>query len=330
MAKSPRDPNTLSSFALALKARNENRPVEFFDVSGLFGPGDVPIPKIGIRIPTKAEQDRAIANAHKYVHEVSLQAHPASDAVKNDRDVVSDAKAAAVIFEFCRVREDRTPDKDDPATYAEWAAFPSPRWACEHLTTEQIAVILNLANEYRAKQAPSPIGLDDDTVEDYIAVCITQNNPEYLLVALNREYLVQLLILVSAKLGAARNEVKLLADENAMLKLRLGIDENIVLTDGDWTAAGIRYTPPGATADLGQRYLIACRDPDGAFHYGPRLGTFLGVLDHAPTRPEIQAFLSACQAGDIGAEALGSIEAAPLDEASAPVGVAPATAQPIA
>ena len=315
MAKPPtqqvNDPNRKSLFAQAIDERKSQRVVEGFDVSGFFGLADRPLPHIGCRVPTKGEQDRAIIAAHKYIAEIANNAGAGSDSAKSDRDLTQDAKTAAAIFECFR---EMVPDPDDPKKWihADWPAFPSPRWAIENLTPEQIAVLLNLANEFRAKQAPSPIGLDDDTVEDYIAVCVTQNNPEYLLVGLSREYLVQLQILTSARLAASRNEVSRLADELALLKARLGVDEDITMTVDGWTGAGIRYVPPGSAADTTQRYVVGCQDPDGSMHYGPRAGAFLAVLDHAPTAAEIRTVLDAAIAGDVDTMGLLSLSPAPV------------------
>jgi hypothetical protein len=309
------DPNRKSLFAQAIDERKASRVVEGFDVSGLFGLADKPIPHIGCRVPTKGEQDRAIIAAHKYIAEIAANAGAGAESAKADRDLTQDAKTAAAIFECFR---EMVPDPDDPKKWihADWPAFPSHRWAIENLTPEQIAVLLNLANEFRAKQAPSPIGLDEDTVEDYIAVCVNAENPEYLLVGLSREYLVQLQILTSHQVKASRNEVTRLADELALLKARLGVDEDITITVDGWTGAGIRYTPPDSAAEAAvgatQRYVIGCQDPDGFMHYGPRVGAFLAVLDHAPSAAEIRAVLDAAIAGDV--DTMGLLSLSPATE----------------
>ncbi len=201
-----------SAFALAIEEAARSRPVEVFDVSGLFGLGDRAIPRVGIRRATKGEQDRALKNAHRYVADLAGDV----EAVKSDRDILQDAKAAAVAFEFCR--EVHPPEcacifcKDlpvDPKNPLAWrptghSALPSAKWAIEHLAPEQIAVLINLANEWRAKQAPSPTEIDDVTIEAYISLCTTNEEPEYAMAGVGREYLVHLAILLSHKLAAAR------------------------------------------------------------------------------------------------------------------------------
>ena len=187
-------------FAAALAARAAARPVEPFDVQGFFGLGDLPIPKLGVRIPTQHEQDRALAGAHRYVAEVTGDSPDA----KQDPDLLLNAKQAHIAFEFCRELESDGAGTWTPTGYP---AFPSPTWAAKHLTVEQIAVLVNLANEVRAKHAPSPVELDDATLEAVASVCATHAGgdlPEAVLAGYPREWLTHALVLVSLKLQAAR------------------------------------------------------------------------------------------------------------------------------
>ncbi len=214
-----------SAFALAIEEAARSRPVEVFDVSGLFRVGEKELPRIGIRVPTKGEQDRALVAAHKYVAAIAGEVAEA----KGDRDILQDAKAAAVAFEFAREVHAPTctcptcaalPPATDPTAWRPtgYPAFPGQRWAIDHLTTEQIAVLINLANEWRAKQAPSPTEIDDVTIEAYASLCSTAEEPEYAMAGLGREYLVQLAILLSHKLVAARRRAEGLVDELAALR----------------------------------------------------------------------------------------------------------------
>jgi hypothetical protein len=198
-AKPGQKPAPLSPFAEAIKARADERVVEVFDVSEFFGPGGRTIPRIGFRVPTKWEQDCALAEAHKYVASLAGTV----DEIKNDRDILQDAKAAHIAYACCREVRETEPGS---AVYVPTGnpAFPGPRWMCENVEPERIAVLLNYANEVRARSAPSPVTIDDGTVEAYVSLCSTADEPEYGLVGCSREYLVQLLILASHKLARER------------------------------------------------------------------------------------------------------------------------------
>lgn len=200
---------SLSPFAAAIKARADERPVEVFDVSEFFGPGGRAIPRIGFRVPTKWEQDCALAEAHKYVAALAGTV----DEIKNDRDILQDAKAAHIAYACCREVKETEPGS---AVYAPTGnpAFPGPKWMCENVEPERIAVLLNYANEVRAKAAPSPVTIDDDRVEAYLSMCATAEEPEYSLVGCSREYLVQLLILAAHKLARERRDAADLAKAN--------------------------------------------------------------------------------------------------------------------
>lgn len=203
----------LTAFAAAIKARADARPVEAFDVSGFFGPGDKVFPHIGIRIPTKYEQDCALAEAHKYVAALA----GSSDEIKGDRDIVQDTKAAFIAYEFCREVV------ADPERAGEWKPtgnplFPGPKWLCENVEPERISVLINYANEVRAKLAPSPVEIDDSTIEAYASMLVTTPEPEFSMVGCSREYTVQLSILLAEKLHRERKEVAALQERIATLE----------------------------------------------------------------------------------------------------------------
>lgn len=191
----------LSAFAQAIADAEKARPVESFDVAGFLGLGDRPIPRVGIRVPVQGEQDRATVAAHAYVDEITKS----TDGAKTDGDLIHNAKLSAIAAEFCREVVEKSPGVWEPTGYP---AFPSPKWLIGKLAPEQIATLVNLANEYRAKQDPAGATLDDVTVEAYVSVCASSPEPEYTLIGLSREYVVQLLILGSHKLAAARRQME--------------------------------------------------------------------------------------------------------------------------
>ncbi len=188
----------------ALEERAKNRPVSIFDVNKFFGPGERPIPRIGIRTPTKREQDCCRFEARKYIDSLS----PGDVEGKSDAELLQDAMAAAVAWSFCR--EVVPVDAANPD--GEWkptgrSAFPTPGWVCATLEPERIAVLVNLANEHRAKHAPAPIAFDSETVEAVVKLCSDHAGndiPEAVLAGHSREQLTHLLVLASVQLTAAR------------------------------------------------------------------------------------------------------------------------------
>lgn len=188
-----------SELAKALRARE--RKVYQFDVRGFFHLGDRPIPRLGVRRPTKAEQDEALVGAHEYAAEKAGRVEGA----KSDAEILQDAKAAFIACTFCR----ELVQKDGEWVPTKYPAFPGPRWMCENLPPEEIAVLLNLGNEVRAKEAPAPLDIDDEAVERWIAVCQEAAGtpvPEAVLAGCPREYVTHLFVLASLKLKAAREE----------------------------------------------------------------------------------------------------------------------------
>jgi hypothetical protein len=143
----PKDQPHKSALALAIEHYAQNRPVDIFEVDGLLGIADKKIARIGIRVPTKAEQDAAWVGAHKYVAEVAAGV----DSARGDRELLQDAQAAHIVFAFAR-------DAEDP----KHPAFPGPKWLCQNLEAERIAYLINLCNEVRAKRSPSPSLLTPD------------------------------------------------------------------------------------------------------------------------------------------------------------------------
>jgi len=189
-----------SELARAIEARE--RPTMVFDVSGFMGLGGNSIRQIAIRIPTKLEQDRALAGAHKYVQELAGDI----EQVKSDEEILQDTKGAFIAFEFCR-----------DVTNPNYPAFPGPKWMCQHLETERIGVLINLANEARAKLGPAPETIDDERIDQIIEACTKtagSSIPETMMATFPREVLTQLVVLLSLKVSELRLLVEAAASED--------------------------------------------------------------------------------------------------------------------
>lgn len=168
-----------------------------FDAGAFMGISGKPIGKYKIRVATKAEADRALVAAHRYVHEIT----GGMETAVRDSDILNDAKTCHILHQACR-------DSDSPSDFP---AFPSPRWMIEHLSTEQIAVLLNHYNECVKQEGPMRTELSNDTVEALASLCVNLSEtdlPNAALVQCGREYLSELCIRLSLKLNAANMDLK--------------------------------------------------------------------------------------------------------------------------
>jgi hypothetical protein len=181
----------VSEFAAGLKERSDSREVVEFDVNGFFGPGKKPLPKVGIRVPTKAEQDRAWIQSKAYVESLCKDVESA----KNDEELLQDARAAFIVNEVCR-------DVNDP----KYPAFPSGKYLCENASTDQIAMLLNLHTEVRANSNGNKLVLSDSDVFVMAADCVVAAKegdvPEASLAMYSREFLARAFVILSKKLDS--------------------------------------------------------------------------------------------------------------------------------
>lgn len=205
----------LNPLSAAIKRGAEGRRVECFDLAafGFFLPLEKSPPRVGVRTPTSFEQDCAYEGAKKYAAEIA----GSTDALKHDDTIVRNAMGAFIAYEACREMRETEPGS------GQWEptgnpAFMGPKWLTQHLDVDRISVLLNLINEVRAKCAPSPVEIDDSTVEAYQSLCSTAAEPEYGMVGCSREYVVQLFILSSMKLARERAAWE---DERAALLARV-------------------------------------------------------------------------------------------------------------
>jgi len=184
------DASDLSEIA-ALVQKRQRRTYEH-DVGPYVGLGET-VAKIAIRVPTKREQDLALAGAHEYVARLAEKTPKLAD----DPEILFDTKAAFIVAASCRRASN--PDK--------MPAWPSGGWLHENLTSDQIAVLLRLVNEVREKKSPVPMRIDDTQVEAFanmIAASDGTNLPDMALAAQSHAFVVQLYILTVNKLNELR------------------------------------------------------------------------------------------------------------------------------
>lgn len=187
------DPTELSEIARAILARQ--RKTYEFDVGPYVGLGET-VSKIAVRVPTKREQDIALVGAHEYVAQLSAK----TPAVKDDPEILLDAKAAFIVAVACRRAEE--PEK--------MPAWPSGGWLSENLTSDQISVLLNLVNQVRAKESPTPTQISEEQIEAFIAMAALASGtelPDIALAGLPQVYVVQLFVMTAMKLAEARKQL---------------------------------------------------------------------------------------------------------------------------
>lgn len=199
-----------SKSALVLAIESRPRKAYPFTVQGFFGLADQPIHRIAIRVNTKLEQDNAIAAAYQVVNKT---AEHAGDQAKSDSDLLLDAKAIHVLFHACRRCE--TGDEEQGYKYN---AFPGPQWMREHMTTDQLAVLLNLYNEVRRSEGPTRWEVTLEQVDALAVLCAeTADNdiPEAVLASCSREWMTQAFVLLSLRLKELRDglDSKLVSSE---------------------------------------------------------------------------------------------------------------------
>ncbi len=179
-----------SKLSEALEARE--RKLHVFDLESFFGIGEKPLPKLGMWLNSKEEQDLAVKAALRYVAKDTA----GIEFARNDPDLTSDAKTIEILYLACR-------DADNP----KYPAFPSPGWMRKHLHTGQLAVLLNLYNEVVKHDGSLLWEIDSDRVEAISSLCAAASAtdvPEQVLANLSREYLTQLVVMISCKLDEAR------------------------------------------------------------------------------------------------------------------------------
>jgi hypothetical protein len=197
---------------LAQELAKRTRTVHERDISSFFGLAGKQIPKLGIWVPTKSEQDAALDSAHAAISAKK------TESAKSDEDIIRDLKACHILHRCCL---DPTPKKrpSDQSVYYD-PAFPSPQWMCEHFSTEQIAVLINLVNDVRRIEGPGPKELDDATIEALhnAAVKGDPDSAADFLAGCDREFLGQLYIAEAHELEAARREIEVLHSEIERLR----------------------------------------------------------------------------------------------------------------
>lgn len=193
------EPTGKSELALAIEQRE--RKLHEFEVQGFFGLGDKPIHKIGMRVAFKDDEDRALIAAHTWMKQKAGEL----DEALRDNDLIGDTKLVEILNRVCFSVEEKT------KAGVPYPAFPSPQWMKSNLTTDQLAVLINLYHEVRKVEGPMLWDIGLDKVREIAEACYAHRAgpiPEQLLAPCSREWLTSAFVLLSIDLAVANRRLE--------------------------------------------------------------------------------------------------------------------------
>lgn len=182
-----------NSYPLVELLKKRERKTYEHDISSIV---KVPGPLMAdFRVPTKVEQDRALAGAHRYVARV-LKETPEQ---VNDPDLLADAKAAFIVAEMVRQAGKAMPH------------FNDGEHVIELLSADQIRDLVHICNVVRGKESGDPDELTDELIEALV-ITLSQGAdselPERLMAGKSFGFSVQLNVLLACKLVEERAKQK--------------------------------------------------------------------------------------------------------------------------
>ncbi len=154
----------------------------------------------------KTEDENAIVEAHKHV----IAKAAGVEAAKSDDDLLRDAKVIEILYRVCR-------DAEDPKQ----TAFPGPQWMRDNITTDQLAVLFNLATEVRRLEGPTPRDMSDEELEAIILLVVHAEDSvlrERFYAGCSRESATQACVLLALKLDESRKALAVMSAKVEELK----------------------------------------------------------------------------------------------------------------
>jgi hypothetical protein len=177
------------------------RRVHLHEAHTFIGPGRKVIGKIAVRTPTKREEVEARLEAER-----NLRARNGGE-MPHDGSLLVDFATVAVLHKSTR-------DAEKPEAMA---AFPSPGWMMEHLTADELGVLLNLVHQAKTADSPVPMVLDEDSIETMVSLLAAAHDSEAadaIVARCDRAWLESFAIVVCRKLTESRNALAA-GDEDA-------------------------------------------------------------------------------------------------------------------
>lgn len=171
------------------------RRVHLHEAHTFMGPGRKVVGKIGVRSPTKREEVDARLEAERSLRQRNGGEMPF------DTSLLTDLATVSILHKATR-------DAEKPEAMA---AFPSPGWMMEHLTADELGVLLNLVQRAKQEDSPTPMVLDEDSIETMAAMLAAAHDSEAadaLVSKCDRAWLESFAIVVCRKLSQARKALE--------------------------------------------------------------------------------------------------------------------------
>jgi hypothetical protein len=184
--------------------------VRCYEITNLFGVGNRPIRAIGIRLNRKREEDAAVVAAHKYAARITSDAGDARDAAMRDMDLLGDAKVVQALWRACREVVDPS---DLSKGIGKHPAFTTDDWMRDNLTTDQLAMLMNLYAETRKAAYPERWDLSEDRIEALLTMAAKTSEsdiPEAMLAPYAREQVTHAFVYAAERLHETRASLEVL------------------------------------------------------------------------------------------------------------------------
>jgi hypothetical protein len=178
------------------------RRVHLHEAHTFIGPGRKVIGKIAVRTPTKREEVEARLEAER-----NLRARNGGE-MPHDSSLMVDFATVSILHKATR-------DADKPEAMS---AFPSPGWMMDHLTADELGVLLNLVHQAKQADSPVPMVLDEDSIETMIAMLAAAHDSEAadaIVARCDRAWLESFAIVVCRKLSTARAAIAATDEQEA-------------------------------------------------------------------------------------------------------------------
>lgn len=189
-----------SAHAKAFKAREPFSMT--LDITGCYGHTGEPLPKVVVRVNSKAADNAAIEAAHVAAsRRAKLSPELGAEGVQrltNDPDFLTDMKTVEALWRAFL-------DAETP----ELPAWPSPEWMRDNLDSDQLAALLNLYEHVRQKRGPRPWDISENWIELIRDACAMSGDelPEMPLLGFSREYLAAFLVEAMRMWGRERERL---------------------------------------------------------------------------------------------------------------------------
>jgi hypothetical protein len=150
-------------------------------------------------------QGSAVVAARSYARK-KIQGDPDSEAAAEDPDLLDNAKAIELLARCCL-----RPEPDDPKSKVLYPVFTGSGWMRDHLSADDLAYLVNCLKAAARSFSPLRSDIDYGAVTKLARACWAARDtdvPEAVLADCDREYLTQVVVLLSCQLADALDWAK--------------------------------------------------------------------------------------------------------------------------